>query len=57
MNAYLLFIFGDLDRGEKHTDRTKRDRDRYFKLYLTQSSSDKGHMLSEQHRPDILKDY
>jgi hypothetical protein len=27
MRFYLLFLSGDSDRDEKHTDRTKRDRD------------------------------
>jgi hypothetical protein len=34
MSFHPLFIFGDSDRDEKHMDRTKRDRLRYFRLYL-----------------------
>jgi hypothetical protein len=57
MNSYPLSISKNLDLGEEHTDRTKRGRDRYFKLYLTQLSSDEDHMLFEQRRLDILKDF
>jgi hypothetical protein len=47
MNSYTLSISENLDLGEEHTDQSKRGWDRYFKLYLTQLSSNKDHMLPE----------
>jgi hypothetical protein len=34
MNLYPLFIFEDLNMGEKHMDQIKRYQLQYYRLYL-----------------------
>jgi hypothetical protein len=43
---YSLFIFEDLYGGKEHTNRTKQDRLRYFRLYLVPSNFYDSHQLS-----------